>query len=83
MGISAKPLARQALRPSLGCVPRAMEQSPTLEESSYGRGTAKMVCFGPFKLDLKVGELHLNNRTMRLQEQLFRVLKMCWTVPAR
>jgi hypothetical protein len=49
------------------------EQSATfalIEESSYGRRKAKMVCFGPFKLDLKVGELHLNNRTVRLQEQL-------------
>jgi eukaryotic-like serine/threonine-protein kinase len=34
------------------------------------------VCFGPFKLDLKAGELHHDGRTIRLQEQPFQVLKM-------
>ncbi len=37
---------------------------------------ANTVCFGPFKLDLKAGELHHNGRTTRLQEQPFQVLKM-------
>jgi eukaryotic-like serine/threonine-protein kinase len=34
------------------------------------------VCFGPFKLDLKAGELHHDGRKIRLQEQPFQVLKM-------
>ncbi len=34
------------------------------------------VCFGPFKLDLKAGELQKDGRTIRLQEQPFQVLKM-------
>src|SRR5215472_7643466 len=34
------------------------------------------VCFGPFKLDLKAGELYQDGRKIRLQEQPFQVLKM-------
>src|SRR6516164_10209031 len=34
------------------------------------------VCFGPFKLDLKAGELHQDGRKILLQEQPFQVLKM-------
>src|SRR5262252_1156717 len=34
------------------------------------------VCFGPFKLDLKAGELLQDGRKIRLQEQPFQVLKM-------
>jgi eukaryotic-like serine/threonine-protein kinase len=37
---------------------------------------ANAVCFGPFKLDLKAGELHQDGRKIRLQEQPFQVLKM-------
>ena len=35
-----------------------------------------VVCFGPFKLDLKAGELLQDGRKIRLQEQPFQVLKM-------
>ncbi|HXJ96822.1 MAG TPA: winged helix-turn-helix domain-containing protein [Terriglobia bacterium] len=35
-----------------------------------------VVRLGPFKLDLKAGELHRNGRRIRLQEQPFRVLQM-------
>ena len=38
--------------------------------------TRQAVCFGPFKLDLKAGELHQDGRKIRLQEQPFQVLKM-------
>jgi len=34
------------------------------------------VCFGPFKLALKAGELYQDGRKIRLQEQPFQVLKM-------
>ena len=34
------------------------------------------VRFGPFRLDLRAGELHKGDRKVRLQEQPFRVLKM-------
>src|SRR5215472_3507148 len=34
------------------------------------------VCFGPFRLDLKAGELHRDGRKILLQEQPFQVLKM-------
>src|SRR6516165_9106588 len=34
------------------------------------------VCFGPFKLDLKAGELLQDGRKILLQEQPFQVLKM-------
>jgi eukaryotic-like serine/threonine-protein kinase len=34
------------------------------------------VCFGPFKLDLKAGELYQDGRKIRLQEQPFKVLRM-------
>ena len=33
-------------------------------------------CFGPFRLELKAGELHRDDRRIRLQEQPFQVLKM-------
>jgi len=33
------------------------------------------VCFGPFELDLKAGELHKDGRKIRLQEQPIQVLK--------
>ena len=38
--------------------------------------TMNALCFGPFKLDLKAGELHKDGRIIRLQEQPFRILKM-------
>src|SRR5579863_4560414 len=38
--------------------------------------TPNAVGFGPFKLDLKAGELHEDGRTIRLQEQPFQVLRM-------
>jgi DNA-binding winged helix-turn-helix (wHTH) protein len=41
------------------------------------------VCFGPFKLDLKAGELHQDGRKIRLQEQPFQVLKCCWNTPGK
>src|SRR6516164_8926186 len=34
------------------------------------------VRFGPFRLDLRAGELHKDDRKIRLQEQPFRVLKL-------
>jgi DNA-binding winged helix-turn-helix (wHTH) protein len=34
------------------------------------------ICFGLFKLDLKAGELHKEERRIRLQEQPFQILKM-------
>jgi eukaryotic-like serine/threonine-protein kinase len=40
------------------------------------RRSENAVCFGPFKLDLKAGELHQDGRKIRLQEQPFQVLKM-------
>jgi serine/threonine protein kinase/Tol biopolymer transport system component len=33
-----------------------------------------VVCFGPFKLDLRAGELHRDGQKIRLQEQPFRIL---------
>src|SRR5215472_880573 len=39
------------------------------------------VCFGPFKLDLKAGELYQDGRKIRLQEQPFQVLKMLLAHP--
>jgi serine/threonine protein kinase len=38
--------------------------------------SSAVVYFGPFRLDLKAGELHHDGRSVRLQEQPFRVLKM-------
>jgi serine/threonine protein kinase len=38
--------------------------------------TLNVVCFGPFKLDLKAGELYKDGQTIRLQEQPFRILEM-------
>jgi len=35
-----------------------------------------VVCFGPFELNLRAGELHRDGETIRLQEQPFQVLKM-------
>jgi len=37
---------------------------------------AHVVCFGPFKLDLKAGELYKEGGKILLQEQPFRVLRM-------
>jgi eukaryotic-like serine/threonine-protein kinase len=36
--------------------------------------SAGVVCFGPFKLDLRAGELHREGLKIRLQEQPFRIL---------
>jgi len=38
--------------------------------------SANAIGFGPFKLDLKAGELHKDGHRIRLQEQPFQVLKM-------
>jgi len=38
--------------------------------------SSTVVHFGPFRLDLKAGELHQDGRSVRLQEQPFKVLKM-------
>lgn len=38
--------------------------------------SANAICFGPFNLDLKAGELHKDGRKIRLQEQPFQILKM-------
>ncbi|HKV80235.1 MAG TPA: protein kinase [Candidatus Sulfotelmatobacter sp.] len=38
--------------------------------------TINVVCFGPFKLDLKAAELHNDGQKIRLQEQPFRILEM-------
>jgi len=38
--------------------------------------TVNVVCFGPFELDLKAGELHNDGQKTRLQEQPFRILEM-------
>ena len=44
--------------------------------------SSNVVRFGPFQLDLKAGELHLDDgRNVRLQEQPFRVLKMLLEQP--
>ncbi len=37
---------------------------------------SNVVRLGPFKLDLKAGELHKDGRRLRLQEQPFRILQM-------
>jgi DNA-binding winged helix-turn-helix (wHTH) protein len=37
---------------------------------------SSVVRLGPFKLDLKAGELHKDGRRLRLQEQPFRILEM-------
>src|SRR6516162_2357983 len=41
------------------------------------------VCFGPFKLDLKAGELLQDGRMILLQEQPFQVLKMLLQHPVQ
>jgi DNA-binding winged helix-turn-helix (wHTH) protein len=38
--------------------------------------TGHVVCFGPFRLDLRAGELHEHERKILLQEQPFRILGM-------
>ena len=43
--------------------------------------TGHLVSFGPFKLDLKAGELHNNGQKVCLQEQPFRVLEMLVALP--
>jgi len=43
--------------------------------------TARVVCFGPWRLDLKAGELRQNGQTIRLQEQPLRILEMLVTHP--
>jgi len=42
---------------------------------------AHVVRLGPFRLDLKAGELHKEGRRVRLQEQPFRVLQMLVECP--
>src|SRR5438067_7570 len=34
------------------------------------------VCFGPFRLDTRAGELHCDGETTRLQEQPLQILRM-------
>jgi DNA-binding winged helix-turn-helix (wHTH) protein len=38
--------------------------------------TLSVACFGPFRLDLKAGELHNDGQKIPLQEQPFRILEM-------
>ena len=38
--------------------------------------SSDIVCFGPFNLDLRAGELHRNGRKVRLHEQPFKILEM-------
>jgi DNA-binding winged helix-turn-helix (wHTH) protein/tRNA A-37 threonylcarbamoyl transferase component Bud32 len=38
--------------------------------------TLSVACFGPFRLDLKAGELRNDGQKIRLQEQPFRILEM-------
>jgi DNA-binding winged helix-turn-helix (wHTH) protein len=38
--------------------------------------SAGVVCFGPFKVDLRAGELHRDGLKIRLQEQPFRILTL-------
>ena len=45
--------------------------------------SANVVCFGPFKLDLRAGEILRDSRRIRLQEQPFQVLKMLLEHPAQ
>jgi DNA-binding winged helix-turn-helix (wHTH) protein len=42
-----------------------------------------IVLFGPFKLDLKAGELHKHGRKIRLQEQPFQLLKILLEHPGQ
>jgi eukaryotic-like serine/threonine-protein kinase len=42
---------------------------------------SNLVYFGPFRLDLKAGELHRDGRRVRLQEQPFRVLEILLKSP--
>ncbi len=44
-------------------------------------GSANIVCFGPFRLDLKAGELCQDGERVRLQEQPFKILKMLLEQP--
>jgi len=43
--------------------------------------TLNVVCFGPFKLDIKAGELYKDGQTIHLQEQPFRILEMLLQIP--
>src|SRR5438874_5839581 len=44
--------------------------------SMEAKRSANAACFGPFRLELKAGELYKGSRRIRLQEQPFLVLKM-------
>jgi TolB-like protein/DNA-binding winged helix-turn-helix (wHTH) protein/Tfp pilus assembly protein PilF len=46
-------------------------------------GESDIVLFGPFKLDLKAGELHKHGRKIRLQEQPFQILKILLEHPGQ
>src|SRR5215469_5307323 len=41
-----------------------------------GASVPPFVRFGPFKLDLRTADLHLNGRKVRLPEQQFQILEM-------
>lgn len=45
------------------------------------RPSSNVVHFGPFQLDLKAGELTRDDRTVRLQEQPFQILRMLLEQP--
>ena len=47
----------------------------------YGADPKYNVCFGPFELDLRRGELRKEGRRIRLQEQPFQILRMLLESP--
>ena len=60
----------------LGATKDRTPSSPVIEKRMEAAPSANAVGFGPFRLDLKAGELHKDGRRIRLQEQPFQVLKM-------
>jgi len=42
-----------------------------------------VACFGPFQLDTKAGELHRDDRAIRLQEQPLQLLRMLLDHPGQ
>jgi DNA-binding winged helix-turn-helix (wHTH) protein/Tol biopolymer transport system component len=50
-------------------------------QSQSGGNSAERVCFGPFELDLRGGELRKKGRRIRLQDQPFQILRMLLECP--
>jgi DNA-binding response OmpR family regulator len=74
----------RALMTVAHCAQAPEREAPTYGKESHagaGAESASNVRFGPFELDLRKGELRIEGRWIRLQEQPFQIQRMLLESP--